>query len=938
MAARAYELARRCLRDELGVEPSPSLQRLHREVLDQSVPLQGPRPGAPRPPAGAPPVGAGDRKTATRPASGSPPVAQHRASPPLVERRDAMARLHAVHDGLDALGGRVVVVRGEAGIGKTAVVRRFLHEIAGRADTLVGVCDDLGTSQPFAPVWDIARDVEDVARALADNDRRAVMDTLLDLLARPGHGTVLVFEDVQWADDATLDVVTFLGRRVTGTPGMLVLTYRDATVASDRALRATIGGLPGSALVRVDLAPLSPAGVAELVGDTPLDPGDVARSTGGNPFFVRELVASGLSGDLPTSVRDVVLARLARLPDDARNLVRTLSVLPGGGDWRLLEDLGHFAPPALDAAVAAELVVADDERITFRHELQRRAVLNALPVPVRRRRHRAVLAALGDDADAATVVHHAVRADDDALVRETVPDAARAALREGRRRDALTLFRLLRGQLDSYPTTAVVALAEDWAHAAWHFDVHEALDLMQMAIDLHRRAADPAALARALAFGAYVLASCGRASQGQAWAAEAVELLQADGSSPDYAFALAEQTRLLANLADDDREARVVARRAVEVADAIGDSQHASSALAHEGVLLLRAGEQAGLQCLERARATAAAAGHPYEEADAMMLLAGQTRRHDPALAAELLDGAQEIAAEHEFDGLRDFVQAQRAAGAAQRSEWTVAERLATPITDADATPRALAWQVLATIDSRRGAAAAAAVVDHAWSVAQQVGLPYQVEASAAVVAEHLWTSGRRDPALLDRLDQVLDAGVRAGAPHRPFSAFAMAMWLLGRLSIVPASLSSATRAIVDGDAQRAIADRSRHGASIPLAFALLHGKDDQAVQAVRMFDDLGAHGIAARARAVTAARGVAAPPAPHRERGGPGQPLDPRGAEILSLLAQGAEDDEIGRVLLLTPDMVPDKVLLLLRHLDVPDVPAAVDVARRTAAASNEA
>jgi predicted ATPase len=155
----------------------------------------------------------------------------------LLERGTELGRLHGVLSGLGSGGGRVVLVRGEAGVGKTALVRSFVSEVEDQAHVLVGECDDLLTPSPLGPVWDLARSEGSIATPLGEGDRRSVMEALLDLLSRKLRPTVLLLEDVQWADDATLDVIRFLGRRIARTTGMLVLTYRDGEVDTEHPLR-----------------------------------------------------------------------------------------------------------------------------------------------------------------------------------------------------------------------------------------------------------------------------------------------------------------------------------------------------------------------------------------------------------------------------------------------------------------------------------------------------------------------------------------------------------------------------------------------------------------------------------------------------------------------------------------------------------------------------
>ena len=148
----------------------------------------------------------------------------------ILEREAELDLLHGLVDGLDSTGGRVVLVRGEAGIGKSTLVDRFTEDVADRAHVLQGACDDLITPQPLGPIWDIAREEPSIAELLGTDDHRGVMDGLLDLMGRQLRPTVMVIEDTHWADEATLDVIRFVGRRVARTNGLLVLTYRVGEV------------------------------------------------------------------------------------------------------------------------------------------------------------------------------------------------------------------------------------------------------------------------------------------------------------------------------------------------------------------------------------------------------------------------------------------------------------------------------------------------------------------------------------------------------------------------------------------------------------------------------------------------------------------------------------------------------------------------------------
>ena len=237
----------------------------------------------------------------------------------LLEREKELELLADLLANLDSSGGKVVLVRGEVGIGKSSLVGEFVDDHADEAHVLFGSCDDLSTPQPLGPVWDISREEYSLVKPLQAGDRRAVMEALLDLLSRSLRPTVLVIEDTHWADEASLDAIKYLGRRIARSNGLLLLTYRDGEVDYDHPLRQVIGELPPQNLVRMRLEPLASEAVASMVADSDVDLEEVMAQTDGNPLFVTEVVASGVE-NVPSSLQDSVLARAGKLSSGARAL------------------------------------------------------------------------------------------------------------------------------------------------------------------------------------------------------------------------------------------------------------------------------------------------------------------------------------------------------------------------------------------------------------------------------------------------------------------------------------------------------------------------------------------------------------------------------------------------------------------------------------------
>ena len=368
-----------------------------------------------------------------------------RVMPSLLERQ---AELDALGTAVERAGtgrGSAILVLGEAGIGKTSLVHAFLAAAAGRARVLAGACEDLLTPRALGPLRDAARSAADgpLAAALSPRaDPDLVFAAASEELASPPSPpspAILVIEDAHWADGATLDVLRFLGPRVQNLPAVLLVTYRDDALARDHPLRGVLGVLGSTVATRLRLTRLTSDAVCDMAASTDVDPGELFRLTGGNPFYVTEVLANP-GAVVPATVVDAVLARVGTLSPSAQGALDRLAVIPSGAGVGLLRVLvGDLAPVA--EAERAGVVEVRGDVVAFRHELARRAVAASLPASVRLELNADVLRALltRPDSDPFRVLHHAVEAGDDDAVVTHGEAAAREATRAGatrRRRPA----------------------------------------------------------------------------------------------------------------------------------------------------------------------------------------------------------------------------------------------------------------------------------------------------------------------------------------------------------------------------------------------------------------------------------------------------------------------------------------------------------------------
>jgi hypothetical protein len=339
--------------------------------------------------------------------------------------------------------GCTVLVSGEAGIGKTALVEQFVHQHCQAARRLWGACDALFTPRPLGPLHDMAAEVQGAWATLLQREtpRSVLFSAFLNDLQQGGP-TVVVIEDTHWADEATLDLITFLGRRIAHLPTLVLLTYRDDALARDHPLRAVLGDLPSGAAARLRLPLLSEQAVRHLARHA-LRPQrsleQLYAVTGGNPFFVTEVLASNTAA-IPPTVRDAVLARVARLSPPAQALLELVSVVPTRTERWLLDTMQEEVPLALEDGFSSGMLSVDLTTVAFRHELARLAVESTLSPQRRQTLHVRLLERLlahgADPSQAARLVHHAAGANDEAVIARYAPLAARHAASQGAHREA----------------------------------------------------------------------------------------------------------------------------------------------------------------------------------------------------------------------------------------------------------------------------------------------------------------------------------------------------------------------------------------------------------------------------------------------------------------------------------------------------------------------
>ena len=446
--------------------------------------------------------------------------------------------------------GRLVLVSGESGIGKTVLLEEFQRRTTGTR-WLWGACDGLLTPRPLGPLFDIAAQAGGALGSLAGAGgapRDQLFRAFLAELDAPAPFTVTVIEDVHWADEATLDLLSFTGRRLSRTRALVLATYRDDELADDHPLLLVLGDLATQrATRRMRLPPLSPEAVRALTGETQTnqaqtgdaDAAELYRVTGGNPFYVSEILAAGWPS-VPPTVRDVVAARLARLTPAARRAVETAAVIGARVDLALLASV--LDGSSADECLASGILVADTSGVRFRHELVRIAVEAGVPPYRQAELHAQLLAALEErgGTDPALLAHHAEGAGDEKAVLRYAPEAARRSAGLGAHRQAAAQYERALRFASERDRPGVAALQEGLAGEYSLLDRWEETEVaLRAALELRRQLGDDLSTGEDLRLLSRALWRLCRGEEEIQTAEEAVRILAALPPGRELAWAYA---------------------------------------------------------------------------------------------------------------------------------------------------------------------------------------------------------------------------------------------------------------------------------------------------------------------------------------------------------------------------------------------------------------
>jgi DNA-binding CsgD family transcriptional regulator len=821
--------------------------------------------------------------------------------------------------------GRLVLIAGEAGIGKTALVRAFC-EGQPSLRVLWGGCDALYTPRPLGPLLDMADEVGgELEAAVGEGAAPGVVVAELARELRRGRPAIVVLEDLHWADMATLDVLRMLVRRIAALPALVVATYRDDEIDRRHPLRLALGDLPLSSVDRIALRPLSLDAVADLAGTTVLDHDELHRRTAGNPFFVTEVLAAE-DADMPDTVRDAVLARVARLDESARMLLDAVAVVPQRTELWLLEALAEGDLSGLVACLASGVLRAERDAVGFRHEIARVAVEEMLSPHARVLLHRRALAALATRVghpDPARLAHHAEATDDSEAVLRYAPIAGERAALLGAHRQAAEQFARALRYTDQLAPGRRAELLDRLSYESYLIGcIEEAVDARLAAMHEHRTSGDRLREGNAHRWLSRLAWFQGDNAKAEEEARLAIELLEELPHGRELAMAYSNRAQLRM-LATDAIGATTWGERAIELAESLGETEIVVHALNNIGTVEVLKGLPEGRYRLERSLELALEAGREEHVVSAYTNLgASSIEVREYVEGDRQLDAGIAYCAERDLDTWLPYMTGHRARSEMDQGNWDAAATMALRVLrdpGLAAPSRIVPLVVLGRLRARHGDPEAWSPLDQALELARATGELQRLGLVAAARAEACWLAGDVGPVATET-----DAALALALEHGDrWSAGELHVWRR-RAGIADeideGSVAEPYRLELAGAGEAAAERWDAIGCPYEAALALATSDCPDARQrSLELLQQLGARPAAnrvARALRELGIRDVRQGPRATTRENPAG--LTARELEVLELVAEGWRNSDIAARLFVSERTVAHHVSAILRKLEV--------------------
>lgn len=628
----------------------------------------------------------------------------------LIERDDFLALMQEKFNETKSGEGHCFIVSGEAGIGKTSLIRTFSSKNDHIAKIYSGACDALFTPRPLAPVYDIAFQISNDDWEL--QDRNTLFAKILQSLQQQTKLSLVLIEDIHWADEATLDFIRYFIRRITRMRCLLVITYRDSEILSGHPFRTILGQLPRDFFTRIALTPLSKQAVEILATTKGYKGEDVYSISGGNPFYVTEILANYSPG-IPVNIKDSILSVYNRQDEKTKQVWQLLSAAPNGMEVRLLEQLEPEYISAIHQCIDSKILVMNGEQLSFKHELYRRTIETSLSPLIRKEINKRILQLLIDNYDRKPenerIIHHAKNAHDPSAIVTYGPVAAQQASAMGAHVESAKFYLTIIEFFQQDDPLALLQFYEPYAYECYLTNqIKEAIIYVSKSLKILKERNDIEKSGNCLRFLSRLWWYEGDGKKALAYATESIELLNSQPPSRTKAMAFSNMSQLKM-LSDDRDECIRWGEQAIDMAKSLGDEETLSHALNNVSTVYMRnhSTRKKGISLMQQSLEIALANSYQEHAARAYTNLGSNTvKMKDYVFGSDVLSKGIQYCEERDLDSFLVYLLQDKARLSLETGKWKEALAIEERLMENEAHPPVAkigTLVVMAVIKMRRG-------------------------------------------------------------------------------------------------------------------------------------------------------------------------------------------------------------------------------------------
>ncbi len=824
--------------------------------------------------------------------------------------------------------GHCMFISGEAGIGKTSLLKAFCRDLKIRCNIYQGTCDALFTPRPMAPLYDILIQLgNDLAENNVDNENRTGFFTkLFQGLANQKEPCIVIFEDIHWADEATLDFIKFLARRITQLQCLFILSYRDNEISEQHNLRNILSQVNPDSFTRMQLLPLSKAAVEKMAEETGHDSENVYAISGGNPFYVNEILASYSPG-VPDNIKDSILAVYNQQEEGTKNVWQLFSVIPEGLEFNRFAIIKSSWDQALDHCFALKIIVIKGDKIIFKHELYRRTIENSLSPFKRVELNKKLLDLLLNSFEKAgeieRIVHYAKNANESNLVSKYAPLAAKQAACLGAHREASKLFLTAIEYCDGTNVDQLVQLYEGYAYECYLTNmVKEAIIYQEKALKIWQRKEDTGQVGNSMRFLSKLWWFEGNRSEAEKYGRQAIEVLQTQPPSKSKAMAFTNMSQL--KMFSDEIAASIEwGTLASEIAKEINDEEILCHALNNVGCAKwkVESSKEEGIRSLRESLDIALKNSfHEHAARAYTNIITGYVRFKEYDLAKQFLNEGLNYCEERDLDSWTKFILSVKSGLMLETGNWDEAESIAQKLLKNSEEPAIIrigAMIITATIKLRRGDTGALDILKKAKSLAFETREHHRIVPVMIVCLEYEFLTG--DKIITEKELETTQNLIGDVSNTILNSEFAYWLYKTKTENAGVEDLYEPYKLLKQLKAAKAADFWEEKGCPFDRALALSEGNEGDKKNALSIFQQLGAVVVYNKLKREMQVAGIKKLPRGIRKstKANPAQ-LTNRELDVLHLLQKAARNKEIAGSLFISSKTVDHHISSIFFKLDV--------------------